>query len=142
MKIEHVAIWTGDLERLKRFYTKYFNCVAGNKYRNGSNNFESYFLSFDNSARLELMQMPSIPNNLNDSKMQYEGITHIAIAVGSKENVVEITEKLRSNEYTIVSEPQTTGDGYFESCVLDSDGNRVEITVWGGDTSSHLATFL
>ena len=129
MKIEHVAIWTGDLERLKRFYTKYFNCVAGNKYRNGSNNFESYFLSFDNSARLELMQMPSIPNNLNDSKMQYEGITHIAIAVGSKENVVEITEKLRSNEYTIVSEPQTTGDGYFESCVLDSDGNRVEITV-------------
>ena len=129
MKIEHVAIWTGDLERLKRFYTKYFNCIAGNKYRNGSNDFESYFLSFDNSARLELMQMPSIPNNLNDSKMQYEGITHIAIAVGSKENVVEITEKLRSNEYTIVSEPQTTGDGYFESCVLDSDGNRVEITV-------------
>ena len=129
MKIEHVAIWTGNLERLKRFYTKYFNCIAGNKYRNGSNDFESYFLSFDNSARLELMQMPSIPNNLNDSKMQYEGITHIAIAVGSKENVVEITEKLRSNEYTIVSEPQTTGDGYFESCVLDSDGNRVEITV-------------
>jgi len=129
VKIEHVAIWTGDLERLKRFYTKYFNCIAGNKYRNGSNDFESYFLSFDNSARLELMQMPSIPNNLNDSKMQYEGITHIAIAVGSKENVVEITEKLRSNEYTIVSEPQTTGDGYFESCVLDSDGNRVEITV-------------
>jgi len=129
VKIEHVAIWTGNLERLKRFYTKYFNCIAGNKYRNGSNDFESYFLSFDNSARLELMQMPSIPNNLNDSKMQYEGITHIAIAVGSKENVVEITEKLRSNEYTIVSEPQTTGDGYFESCVLDSDGNRVEITV-------------
>jgi len=129
VKIEHVAIWTGDLERLKRFYTKYFNCIAGNKYRNGPNDFESYFLSFDNSARLELMQMPSIPNNLNDSKMQYEGITHIAIAVGSKENVVGITEKLRSNEYTIVSEPQTTGDGYFESCVLDSDGNRVEITV-------------
>src|SRR5665648_689994 len=100
MRIEHVAIWTGDLERLKKFYTKYFNCIAGEKYH----------------------------NKLNDSKMQYEGITHIAIAVGSKENVVEITEKLRSNEYTIVSEPQTTGDGYFESCVLDSDGNRVEIT--------------
>ena len=129
MRIEHVAIWTGDLERLKRFYTKHFNCIAGNKYRNGSNDFESYFLSFDNSARLELMQMPSIPNNLNDPKIQYKGIIHLAISVGSKENVVEITEKLRSDEYTIVSAPQTTGDGYFESCVLDSDGNRVEITV-------------
>jgi len=129
MRIEHVAIWTRDLERLKRFYTKHFNCIAGNKYRNESNDFESYFLSFDNSARLELMQMPSIPNNLNDTKIQYEGIIHLAISVGSKEKVVEITEKLRSDEYTIVSEPQTTGDGYFESCVLDSDENRVEITV-------------
>jgi lactoylglutathione lyase len=129
MRIEHVAIWTGDLERLKRFYTKYFNCIVGNKYCNKSNDFESYFLSFDNSARLELMQMPSIPDNLNDPKIQYEGIIHIAISVGSKENVVEITEKLRSDKYTIVSEPQTTGDGYFESGVLDSDGNRVEITV-------------
>lgn len=115
--------------RLKRFYIKYFKCIAGNKYRNESNDFESYFLSFDNSARLELMQMPSIPNNSNDPKIQYEGIIHIAISVSSKENVVEITEKLRSDEYIIVSEPQTTGDGYFESCVLDSDGNRVEITV-------------
>jgi lactoylglutathione lyase len=129
VKIEHVAIWTGDLERLKRFYTKYFNCIAGNKYRSESNDFESYFLSFDNSARLELMQMPSIPKNSNDPKMQYEGIIHIAISVGSKENVVEITEKLRFDKYTIVSEPQRTGDGYFESCVLDSDGNRVEITI-------------
>jgi len=129
MRIEHVAIWTRDLERLKKFYIKYFNCIAGNKYRNESSDFESYFLSFDNSARLELMQMPSIPNNLNDPKIQYEGIIHIAISVGSKEKVVEITEKLRSDEYTIISEPQTTGDGYFESCVLDSDENRVEITV-------------
>lgn len=129
MRIEHVAIWTGDLERLKRFYSKYFNCKAGSKYRNESNDFESYFLSFDNRTRLELMQMSSIPNNLNDPKIQYKGIIHIAISVGNKEKVVEITEKLRSDEYTIVSEPQTTGDGYFESCVLDSDGNRVEITV-------------
>lgn len=129
MRIEHVAIWTGDLERLKRFYSKYFNCKAGSKYRNESNDFESYFLSFDNRTRLELMQMPSIPNNLNDPKIQCKGIIHIAISVGNKEKVVEITEKLRSDEYTIVSEPQTTCDGYFESCVLDSDGNRVEITV-------------
>ncbi|HER24424.1 MAG TPA: glyoxalase/bleomycin resistance/extradiol dioxygenase family protein [Candidatus Atribacteria bacterium] len=129
MIIEHVAIWTGDLERLKRFYIKYFNCIAGKKYRNESNDFDSYFLSFDNSARLELMQMPSVPKNLNDPKIQYEGIIHIAISVGSKEKVVKITEKLRSDGYTIVSEPQTTGDGYFESCALDPDGNRIEITV-------------
>lgn len=138
MRIEHVAIWTGNLERLKRFYTKYFNRIAGNKYRNESNDFESYFLYFDNRARLELMQIASIPNNLNDLKIQYEGIIHIAISVGSKEKVVEITEKLCSDEYTIVSEPQTTGDGYFESCVLDLDGNRVEITVLGGNTSDNI----
>jgi len=129
MRIEHVAIWTGDIERLKRFYIKYFNCISGNKYRNESDNFESYFLSFDNGTRLELMQMPSIPNNLNNTKVQYKGIIHIAISVGNKENVVGITEKLRSDGYTIVSDPQTTGDGYFESCALDSDGNRIEITV-------------
>jgi lactoylglutathione lyase len=129
MRIEHVAIWTGDIERLKRFYIKYFNCVSGNKYCNESDNFESYFLSFDKDPRLELMQMPSIPNNLNDTKAQYKGIIHIAISVDSKENVVEITEKLRTDGYTIVSEPQTTGDGYFESCALDPDGNRIEITV-------------
>ena len=129
MRIEHVAIWTGNLETLKKFYIKYFNCTAEDKYHNASNDFESYFLSFDNSTRLELMQMPSIPNNLNNPKVQYKGIIHIAISVGSKENVVEITEKLRSDEYTIISEPQTTGDGYFESCVLDPDGNRIEITV-------------
>jgi len=129
MRIEHVAIWTGDLEILKKFYIKYFNCTTENKYHNASNDFESYFLSFDNGTRLELMQMPSIPNNLNNPKAQYKGIIHIAISVGSKENVVEITEKLRSNEYTIISEPQTTGDGYFESCVFDPDGNRIEITV-------------
>jgi len=129
MRIEHVAIWTGNLETLKKFYTKYFNCTAEDKYHNASNDFESYFLSFNNSTRLELMQMPSIPNNLNNPKVQYKGIIHIAIAVGSKENVVEITEKLRSDEYTIISEPQTTGDGYFESCVFDPDGNRIEITV-------------
>lgn len=129
MKIEHVAIWTGDIEGLKRFYTKYFNCLAGNKYLNESNDFKSYFLSFDTGSRLELMQMPSISRNLNDPKLQYEGIIHLAISVGSKEKVLEITEKLRSDDYAIVSEPQTTGDGYFESCVLDPDGNRIEITV-------------
>jgi len=71
MRIEHVAIWTGDLKTLKNFYTKYFNCTAENKYHNASNDFESYFLSFDNGTRLELMQMPSIPNNLNNPKVQY-----------------------------------------------------------------------
>ncbi len=79
MRIEHVAIWTGDLERLKRFYIKYFNCIAGDKYRNESKDFESYFLFFDNSARLELMKMPSIPHHLNDPKTKYEGIIHITI---------------------------------------------------------------
>jgi lactoylglutathione lyase len=129
MKISHIAIWTKDLECLKEFYTNYFNCVSGEKYCNQSKNFESYFLSFGEGAKIEIMNMPQIPNNFNDVYGQYIGINHFAISVGSREKVLELTEKMRDDEYRIIGEPRTTGDGFFESCVLDPDGNRIEITV-------------
>lgn len=127
MKIEHVAIWTGDIEKMKEFYTGYFDGIAGGKYVNPNKSFESYFIEFDSGARLEIMQMPNIPMNLNDASSQYIGLAHIAISVGGIDKVNIITDKLKKAGYTIVSEPRYTGDGYYESCILDPDGNRVEI---------------
>jgi len=128
MKIEHVAIWTRDIEKLKDFYVTYFDGVAGDKYTNHKKEFESYFIKFDSGARLEVMQMMTIPSNLNDTINQYIGLIHIAISVGSVEKVNNLTDTLRKAGYRIVSEPRYTGDGYYESCILDSDGNRIEIT--------------
>lgn len=90
--------------------------------------FQSYFLYFDSGASLELMNMPNIPQNINDTILQYIGIIHIAISVGSTAKVDELTEILRKDGYTIVSEVRKTGDGYYESCILDPEGNRIEIT--------------
>ncbi len=128
MKIEHLAIWVQDLERMKSFYTQYFDAQSGQKYHNPTKNFTSYFLSFDEGCRLELMHKPSIPAN-NNIAQEYIGITHFAISVGSKEAVDSLTERLRSDGYTVVGEPRTTGDGYYESVVLDPEGNRIEITI-------------
>lgn len=128
MKIEHIAMWTKDIERSKEFYTYYFEGVAGEKYINAQNNFESYFISFESGARLEIMQMPSIPTNLNNIFEQYIGLIHIAFSVGSVDNVKSLTDTLRDKGYILVSEPHYTGDGYYESCILDPDGNRIEIT--------------
>ena len=93
-KIDHIAIWTRDIENLKRFYQKYFNCTSNKKYINKQKKFESYFLNFTNNVRLEIMQMPVIPENKNNSIQQYLGIIHIALNVNGKKNVNKITETL------------------------------------------------
>jgi lactoylglutathione lyase len=129
MKIEHIALWTNDLERLKDFYVQYFGATAGNRYHNFTKNFTSYFLSFETGCRLEIMQMPGIPQSQNDLYRQATGLIHFAIATGSKQTVDTLTDRLRHDGYEIVGEPRTTGDGYYESVVLDPDGNRIEITI-------------
>lgn len=128
MKIEHIAIWTQDLEKMKAFYCHFFDAKAGEKYSNSNKNYTSYFLSFEDGARLELMHIPTIPLNKNDIQVQYMGFIHLAIAVGSEAKVDELTEKLRSEGYQIVGEPRHTGDGYYESVALDPENNRIEIT--------------
>lgn len=128
MKIEHLAIWVKDLEKMKAFYEKYFHAKAGELYHNPTKNFKSYFLSFESGCRLELMQKPKIPDNLNDVLVEYIGIIHFAISTGSKKKVDDLTEELRRDGFSIVGEPRTTGDGYYESVVLDLEGNRIEIT--------------
>ena len=127
MKIDHIALYTADIEKLKAFYVRYFGATTGEKYINPKKQFQSYFLSFAEGARLEIMQKVDIP--AREQGLESMGFTHFAAAVGSKENVDKLTERLRADGYKVVGEPRTTGDGYYESVVLDPDGNRVEITV-------------
>jgi lactoylglutathione lyase len=129
MKIEHVAVWTHQLEAMKEFYAAFFGARPGAKYTNPRKGFESYFLEFDGGARIELMYRPDIPPTQTDPLAQATGLTHLAISVGSEEAVDALTETLRERGYRVVGEPRRTGDGYYESVILDPDGNRVEITV-------------
>ncbi|PWK26485.1 lactoylglutathione lyase [Arcicella aurantiaca] len=128
MHIEHIAIWTKQLETLKDFYVKYFNAVPNEKYINPKKGFSSYFLSFGDGCRLEIMEKASIPLNINNPYDEYTGLIHFAMSVGSKEKVDEMTEIFRKDGFEIVGEPRTTGDGYYESVILDPDKNRIEIT--------------
>ena len=128
IKIEHVAIYTKDLEALRAFYLEYFQAVSNALYVNPKKGFRSYFLSFSNGARLELMQMESIPDSLNDPIAQFTGIIHIAFSLGSRDAVDRMTGRLRENGFRILDGPRQTGDGYYECAFLDPDGNRIEIT--------------
>ena len=128
MRIEHLAIWVNDLEAMRAFYEGYFGAKTGAKYHNPKKNFTSYFLSFSEGARLELMTNPEISSVAAPAKKRM-GLIHFAISVGSKGAVDALTEKLRKNGFLIIGEPRTTGDGYYESVVLDPEGNRIELTV-------------
>ena len=128
MKIEHLAIWVNDLERMRVFYETYFGAIAGDKYHNPSKKFTSYFLSFEDGPRMELMHRSDIAKKLK-GEMEHIGIIHFAVSVGSKEKVDELTEQIRASGNKIVGEPRTTGDGYYESVVLDPENNRIEITI-------------
>jgi Lactoylglutathione lyase and related lyases len=127
MNIAHAAIYTANLELLRDFYVTYFNGNAGPVYENKSNGFRSYFIEFDSDAALELMTRASGLNLTKAAELNI-GYSHLAFAVGDSPAVNELTERLRRDGFTVVTEPRLTGDGYYESCVLDPDGNHVEIT--------------
>lgn len=126
--IEHVAIWTDDLERLRAFYERYFGASAGERYENQSTGFRSYFLELGGGARLELMQIPAVAEHPSAGP-ELLGWAHVAFALGSEQAVDALTELLRSDGYAILDGPRRAGDGYYESVVADPDGNRVELTV-------------
>ena len=129
MTLEHVAIWTDNLERLKAYYIKYFRAASNNKYTNPNKGFESYFLSFESGARLEIMSMQGIPDNRNDNiKAQHKGIIHLAFGVNSMEEVDDKAKELQQDGFSILSGPRKTGDGYYEFETLDPDNNRLEVT--------------
>ena len=129
MKIDHIAIWAHDLERLKDFYVRYFGMTCGEKYVNPTKQYSSYFLSIEGAdTRIEIMHRPEIAERTEKQSATF-GITHFSIALDSKDEVDNLTERLRSDGFKIVGEPRTTGDGYYESVVEDCDGNWVEISV-------------
>lgn len=124
MKIHHIAIWTFHLEKLREFYTRYFNGTSNEKYINSQKGFESYFISFESGATLELMSRIDVQNvPIEENRL---GLTHLAFSFESQEAILSLTEQLRTKGYHIVGEPRISGDGYFESVVLDPDGNRIE----------------
>jgi lactoylglutathione lyase len=129
IRIEHVALWTGDLERCKAFYISYFGATAGDDYVNSAKGFRSCFLEFGQGARLEAMTTTTLSPVSLEPGVQRMGLTHLAIAVGSVARVDELSEQLRMDGFPVLDGPRTTGDGYYESVVLDPDGNRIEITV-------------
>ncbi|MCL2633559.1 MAG: VOC family protein [Oscillospiraceae bacterium] len=125
MKINHIAVYVKDLEQSRAFYEKYFGATANNQYHNPKTGLRTYFLTFECGGRLEIMSKPELPEVGIIS--EYLGYTHLAFSAGSNEAVDNLTELMRSDGYTVFSEPRTTGDGYYESCVSDPDGNRIEI---------------
>jgi lactoylglutathione lyase len=128
MKIEHLAIWVQDLEIMRDFYLKYFDSASSEKYFNSKTRFVSYFIVFgENKTRLEIMTRPDI--ELTNGKRGFSmGLAHFTISTGGKDMVNRLTERLRKDGFTIFSEPRTTGDGYYESVVLDPEGNYLEIS--------------
>lgn len=128
MKIEHIAIWVENIEGMRRFYQRYFGAISNDKYVNPLKKYTSYFLSFEEGdCRIELMHRPDITEEPVHRGFE-KGIAHFSFSLGSKEKVNTVTELLREAGYTIASEPRTTGDGYYESAVLDPEGNYVEIS--------------
>jgi lactoylglutathione lyase len=128
MNIDHVAIWTTQLENLKDYYVRYFDGKSNSKYLNKDSHFESYFITFDSGSRLELMQKPGIPPNLNDPiEKQYQGIIHLSFCVENMLMVDEKLNELRKGGFRILRGPRKTGDGYFEFETLDPDNNRLEV---------------
>ena len=127
MRIEHIAMYVDDLNAARDFFVKYFEASSNRLYHNARTGLSSYFLTFRDGARLELMNKPDIAKC--DSSLPRMGYIHIAFSTGSRENVDNLTARLKSDGFEVISEPRTTGDGYYESCVVDIEGNQIEITI-------------
>ena len=126
MHIEHIAMYVNDLEKAKDFFVTYFGAKANDGYHNKITDFRSYFLEFEDGARLEIMNKPGMDDM--EKSLNRTGYAHIAFSLGSKEKVDELTKRLRCDGYEVISGPRTTGDGYYESCIVGLEGNLVEIT--------------
>ena len=133
MRIEHAAMYVADLETMRDFFCTYFGAVSGDLYYNEKKGFRSYFLIFEGGARLELMHQEGCGSARREENVEEIsfgfGLHHLAFGVGSKEAVDQLTRRLEEDGYRVVGQPRITGDGYYESVVLDPEHNRIEITV-------------
>ena len=126
MRIEHIAMYVNDLDAARNFFVRYFNAKSNEGYHNKTTDFRSYFLSFEDGARLEIMNKPLMEDV--DKTLSRTGYVHIAFSLGSKQAVDELTERMKKDGYEVISGPRTTGDGYYESCIIGIEGNQIEIT--------------
>lgn len=126
MVIEHIALFVNDLEKARDFFVKYLGGRSDEGYYNPKEEFRSHFITFDDGARLEIMSKPGVSDD--DKEKERTGYDHLAFSVGSKEKVDELTKQLRDAGYEVLRGPRTTGDGYYESCIVAVEGNRIEIT--------------
>ena len=127
MRIEHIAMYVNELDVVRDFFVKYFNAKSNEGYHNKTTDFRSYFLSFDDGVRLEIMNKPIMEDS--EKTLARTGYVHIAFSLGSKGAVDSLTEILKHDGYDVISGPRTTGDGYYESCIVGIEGNQIEITV-------------
>ena len=127
MNIEHIALYVQDLEGARDFFVKYFGACSNEAYHNKTTDFRSYFLTFDDGSRLEIMTKPGLTDC--GDVLNRLGYVHIAFSTGSREGVDSLTAQLKEDGYTVLNGPRTTGDGYYESCILGFEGNLIEITV-------------
>ena len=127
MVIEHVAMYVNNLEQARDFFVKYLGAKSNDGYHNVKTGFRSFFVSFDGGARIEIMNKPEMADD--NKELNRTGYAHIAFSVGSKELVDELTEQIKNAGYEVVSGPRTTGDGYYESCIVAIEGNQIELTV-------------
>ena len=128
MKIDHIALFCKDLERMRQFFMNFFAATSNELYHNPKTGLRTYILSFPyGSARLELMQKPDVISI--DPSQANIGFIHLSISVGSKDIVDSKTEELRDAGYSVTSGPRTTGDGYYESCIIGPEGKKIEITI-------------
>ena len=127
MKIEHIAMYVNDLEAARDFFVKYFGAAPDDGYHNLKTDFRSYFLSFEEGARLEIMHKPQMTDSAKE--VNRTGFIHIAFSLGSSKKVDQLTAKIQSDGYKVISAPRTTGDGYYESCIVDLEGNQIELTI-------------
>ena len=125
MKIEHIAIYVHDMEREKDFFVKYFRADSSEKYHNFQSGFSSYLLTFDGGARLEIMQRPTMEDPPTGTWRT--GWHHIALEVGDRKDVDDLTKRIQADGYRVVSGARATGDGYYQSTILDDEGNSIEI---------------
>ena len=128
VRIDHVGIWTENLDRLREFYERYFGALASPKYENSHRQFTSYSLGFLDGCRIEVMSVPGLFARRNSSHAPAIGYAHVSISVGSEQEVDRLTARLREDGFPVLDGPRRTGDDFYESVVLDPDGNRIEIT--------------
>ena len=126
MTIEHAALYVNDLEAARDFFISFLGGRANSGYHNPKTDFRSYFIAFDGGARLEIMTKPGLADM--EKPLNRTGYAHLAFSAGSREKVNELTERLRSAGYEVISGPRITGDGYYESCIVAVEGNQIEIT--------------